>query len=88
MTDSTMSNAKKSMQDAESAFYQMIEEFNRQEHAIECKRFAEKTIREAIQSFEQETGLKVDGIDYSRSMKFADPRLPSHVFVTIRAMLP
>lgn len=54
--------------------------------AAGCKCDAENAIREAIEEFERQTGLQVDGIDYDRPLRFAGGTSP--IAVTVRAMLP
>lgn len=83
-TCKAMTNEQKAIM----AFHEMIQEFNQlpQNDAIECKRFAEQIIREAIQNFEQATGLRVDGIDCDRPSVFGYSSSP--VTVKIRAILP
>jgi hypothetical protein len=56
--------------------------------ALARKREAEKKIQEVIQQFEQQTNLRVDGIDYDRPFTFADRSVSAPIFVTIKAMLP
>jgi hypothetical protein len=57
-------------------------------YASHCKKDAETKIQEVIQQFEQQTNLRVDGIDYDRPFTFADRSVSTPIFVTIRAMLP